>query len=140
VLLADGVLGLALLGLWIFCIFDVIMTDEALCRNLQKMWWLLIVIFLADLGAVLWLIAGRPWPQSAGRSSSAPRVGSSYPEYDRPGRFAASNPDDDEDFLRQVRERAEEQRRRFAEQQKREQEQEEQRRQRRSADDEDSQA
>jgi hypothetical protein len=33
-----------------------------------------------------------------------------YPEYDRPGRFAAGNPDDDEEFLRKCRERAEAQR------------------------------
>ena len=39
-----------------------------------------------------------------------------YPEYDRPGRFAATNPDDDEAFLRQVRERAEQQTRAAREQ------------------------
>ncbi len=38
-----------------------------------------------------------------------------YPEYDRPGRAAATSPDDDEDFLRKVRERAEEQRRAYRE-------------------------
>ena len=32
-------------------------------------------------------------------------------EYDRPGRFAASDPAADEEFLKKVRERAEEQRR-----------------------------
>ena len=35
------------------------------------------------------------------------RPTSAYPEYDRPGRFVATSPDDDEAFLRQVRERAE---------------------------------
>jgi hypothetical protein len=116
VILADGVVGLLLVGLWIFCIIDVITTDEALVRNLQKTLWLLIVILLADLGAVLWLIAGRPWPQTAGRAASTgPR--SAYPEHDRPGRFAAVSPDDDDAFLAEVRERAEQQRRRYAEQQ-----------------------
>lgn len=67
------------------------MTDDSLCRNLQKGWWLLIVLLLVDIGAVVWL-------------------------YDRPGRFAATNPDDDEEFLRRCRERAEEQRRRYQEQ------------------------
>ena len=116
VILADGVVGLLLLALWIFCIVDVITTDEVVMRNLQKPIWLLIVIFLFDLGAILWLIAGRPWEQGSRRPASSGPT-SAFPEYDRPGRFAASNPDDDEAFLRQVRERAEEQPRRYREQQ-----------------------
>ena len=36
-----------------------------------------------------------------------------FPEYDRPGRAAAVDPEKDEEFLRQVRERAEEQRKRY---------------------------
>ncbi len=38
-----------------------------------------------------------------------------FPEYDRPGRAAPAKPEDDEEFLRKVRERAEEQRRRYRE-------------------------
>ena len=56
----DGILGLALLGLWIFCILDVISTDEVLCRSLPKMIWLLLVIFLPDVGSIAWLLIGRP--------------------------------------------------------------------------------
>lgn len=111
-LFADGLLGLLLLGLWLYCLFDVITTDEALCRNLPKIVWLLIVLLLADIGSLLWLIAGRP----RAYETSTPAA---YPEYERPGRFAATNPDDDEEFLRQCRERAEEQRRTYREQQKR---------------------
>ena len=43
---------------------------------------------------------------------------SSFPEYERPGRAVAANPEDDEAFLRGVRERAEEQRRAYREQQR----------------------
>jgi len=56
----DGILGLALLGLWIFCILDVISTDDVLCRSLPKMIWLLLVIFLPDVGSIAWLLLGRP--------------------------------------------------------------------------------
>ena len=56
----DGAFGLALLGLWLYCIVDVVTTDEALIRNLPKMVWLLIVVFLPDIGSIVWLIAGRP--------------------------------------------------------------------------------
>jgi hypothetical protein len=48
------------MGLWIYCIFDVVTTDEGLCRNLPKMVWLLIVIFIPDIGSIVWLVAGRP--------------------------------------------------------------------------------
>ena len=122
----DGVLGFLLFALWVFCLFDVITTDESLVRNLQKTWWILIVLLLFDVGAVLWLVAGRPMPTKGPglpyRGNTGRQRDAAYPEYDRPGRFAATNPEDDEHFLRQVRERAEEQRRQYREMQRREQE------------------
>lgn len=80
----DGVLALALLGLWIYCIFDVVTTDEALVRNLPKFLWLMIVIFLPDIGSIVWLVAGRPERASfrIGDTSARPRYVA--PE-DRPG-------------------------------------------------------
>jgi hypothetical protein len=113
----DGLLGLVMVVLWVYCIFDVITTDESLCRNLPKGVWLLIVLLIPDIGSLMWLIAGRP--QRVAQPGGLPykgNTGQRYPEYDRPGRFAASNPDDDEAFLRQVKERAEQQRRAAKEQ------------------------
>ncbi|HKD97338.1 MAG TPA: PLDc N-terminal domain-containing protein [Micromonosporaceae bacterium] len=112
-LFIDGGLGLVLLGLWVFCLIDVITTDADRVRNLPKIVWLLIVLLLPDIGSVVWLVAGHPWEQRA----TAPRtgVGREFPEYDRPGRHVAANPEDDEAFLRQLRARAEEQRRKAAE-------------------------
>ncbi|MEV0385234.1 PLDc N-terminal domain-containing protein [Nonomuraea sp. NPDC050643] len=100
------VMGLVTLALWLYCLFDVITTPEALCRNLPKLGWLVVVVILPLLGSLLWLVAGRP--QRVPGTATQP---SAFPEYDRPGRFAATNPDDDEEFLRRCRERAEEQRR-----------------------------
>jgi hypothetical protein len=57
---AVGVVPLILLALWIYCILDVIATDDALVRNLSKVMWLLIVIFLPDIGSLAWLLLGRP--------------------------------------------------------------------------------
>jgi len=114
-LLFDGALGLVMLALWLFCLIDVITTDSASIRNLPKLAWLLIVLVLVDIGSVLWLIAGRSWDGGGLGSSGA--VGArrgrtpAYPEYDRPGRFIPTNPDDDEEFLRGLRDRAEQQRR-----------------------------
>ncbi|MEV0619091.1 PLD nuclease N-terminal domain-containing protein [Nonomuraea sp. NPDC050404] len=99
-------LGLATLVLWLYCLFDAITTPNELCRNLPKIFWVVIVLLFPLIGSVAWLVAGRPE-----RSSGAVTQPSAFPEYDRPGRFAASSPDDDEEFLRRCRERAEEQRR-----------------------------
>jgi len=119
----DGLVGLVMFALWVFCVLDVITTDESLCRNLQKSWWILIVLLLFDVGAVIWLVAGRPWPGSGrvdlpyrGNRGHGRDGLPAFPEYERPGRFAATSGDDDEDFLRRCRERAEEQRRRHREQ------------------------
>ena len=109
----DGAFGLVLLAVWLFCIIDVITTPEPQCRNLPKLAWLFIVILLSDLGSIAWLVAGRDW-SGHGQNGLAYKGNtgrSRYPEYERPGRFVASNPDDDEAFLSQLRERAEQQRR-----------------------------
>jgi hypothetical protein len=65
-------------------------------------------------------VAGHPWgPGSAGLPYNGNRGGNRsgaderFPEYDRPGRFAAANPEDDQDFLAQVKARAEQQRRSY---------------------------
>lgn len=119
-LLMDGALGLVVLGLWIFCLLDVISTDEYAIRNLSKVVWVLLVLFFPLIGSIAWLVAGRP---QAGATSSMPYKGnhghpSSFPEYERPGRAVASNPEDDEAFLRGLRERAEEQRQAYREKQR----------------------
>lgn len=111
-LFADGALGLILVGLWLFCLIDVITTDQSQMRNLPKMVWLLIVLLLPDIGSILWLVAGHEW-QPSGQSRTARGASGAFPGYDRPGRAVSVNPDDDEQFLRDVRERAELQRRRF---------------------------
>lgn len=115
-----GLIGAALFLLWVFCIIDVIMTPDSECRHLPKLVWLMLVIVLTDLGSAAWLLAGRPWPNGSpleraglfgGSGRGGTGAGSRYPEYDHPDRFQATNPDDDEAFLAQVRERAEAQRR-----------------------------
>jgi hypothetical protein len=124
VLLFDGVAGLAILALWLFCLLDAITSDAASVRNLPKMAWVVIIIFLFEIGAIAWLIAGRP----KASQRSLPYKGNTGipPEYDRPGRAAAHHPDDDAAFLNQLRARAEEQRKAAAEQAKRLREQEDQ--------------
>jgi len=116
VLLADGTLGLVMLVLWVFCVADCIISDEARVRSLPKLLWLLIVLVLPDVGSVLWLALGRPkWA-----TRSRPYKGNTGvpTKYDRPGRAVATHPDDDAAFMSHLRDRAEQQRR-SAEQQRR---------------------
>lgn len=119
-LLFDGFGGLVVLGLWIFCFVDVLITPEGLCRNLPKLAWVFIVLLLPFLGSIAWLVAGHPWDHRSreyvsDRSSSRYGASSSV-QRSRP---APTGPDDDEEFLAGLRARAEEQRRRAREQQER---------------------
>ena len=105
----NGLLGIVTLGLWIFCLVDVITTDESSCRNLPKGLRLLLVLVVPLVGSIIWLVAGRPEHVTRARGPYE-REASAFPEYDRPGRFAATSAEDDEEFLRRCRERAEAQR------------------------------
>lgn len=104
------VLFLVPLVLGIYCLVDAITSRDDEVRHLQKTWWVLLILFFPFVGSVAWLVAGRPQrgPRHHGPHQQS---ASAYPEYDRPGRFAASDPGADEEFLRKVRERAESQRR-----------------------------
>ncbi len=119
-LYGDGALFLVELCLVIYCVLNIITTPDAEVRNLPKLVWLALVLFLPLIGGIVWLVAGRP----QGPATSLPykgnrgAAGQIPPEYDRPGRAAALSPDDDETFLRGLRERADEQRR-TAEQERR---------------------
>jgi hypothetical protein len=110
----DGALGLLMLGLWIFCIIDVITTPDGDCRNLPKLVWLLIVLIVPDIGSIVWLVAGRNWNRQPANLAYKGNRGTASPSTRR-----ATNPDDDEDFLADLRARAEEQRRRAREAQQR---------------------
>ncbi len=89
----DGVVALALLVPWVFCILDVISTEEVLCRNLPKYFWLFIVIILPDIGSIAWLLLGRP-------VGAGFRLGSQVGVY-RPQKRAIG-PEDSPDFLRSM--------------------------------------
>jgi len=115
-----AIVGPIIFILWLYCLINVITSRDDEVRNLPKIAWLVIVLLFPLVGSIAWLAAGRPVSAAAPRSRwerSAP----GFPEYDRPGRAAALDPEADAEFLRKVRERAEDQRRRAKEQQRREQ-------------------
>ncbi len=63
-LIGGGVLAIAVFALWVYCILDVIATDETMMRNMAKIYWLIVVIILPTVGSLAWLLLGRP--QNAG--------------------------------------------------------------------------
>ena len=99
-------------ALWTYCLVGVISCPPNRVRNLPKLVWVLLVVLFPFVGSIAWLVAGRPTGERANRSAHE-RPQTAFPEYDRPGRAAAQDPQRDEEFLRRVRERAEEQRRRY---------------------------
>ena len=117
----DGAFGLALLGLWVYCVFDVITTDESLIRNLPKLLWVAIVLFIPDIGSIAWLVAGRPQKAAfgiAGGPSYGPRRETIHRPEDGP-RF-----DDLDGMSDVIREREERSRLRMWEEQLRRREEE----------------
>jgi hypothetical protein len=121
----DLLIGVLLFGAWIYTLIDVAQTPEREIRNLSKAAWIVIVLFFSLAGIVGWFVFGRPERRSRALAPYE-RNSPDFPEYDRPGRVAALDPEQDEEFLKQVRARAEEQRRLYAEEKKREQEKKEQ--------------
>ena len=57
---AEGIVAVALFLFWIWALLDCIATDSAMCRNLPKTAWIILVLFLPDIGALAWLLLGRP--------------------------------------------------------------------------------
>ena len=115
-LYGGGAFVLVEICLVVYCVLNIITTPEEQIRNLPKLLWLVLVLFFPIVGGVAWLVAGRP----QGPATSLPYKGNRGipPEYDRPGRATAFSPDDDEAFLRSLRERAEQQRKKAEQERK----------------------
>lgn len=121
VIKVELLLGVATFALWVFCLVDAIGAPADRIRNLPKVGWILLILFFPFIGSIAWLVAGRP-EDRVSRRSPYERETPHFPEYDRPGRAAATDPEKDDEFLRQVRERAEAQRKAYEAQRKRERE------------------
>jgi hypothetical protein len=112
--------GIVTFGLWVFALVDAIGAPTHRVRNLPKALWIVLILLFPLVGSIAWLVAGRP-EYGVARVSPYERAQPAFPEYDRPGRAAAVDPEKDAEFLRQVRARAEEQRKRYDEERKRRQ-------------------
>jgi hypothetical protein len=114
-------------GVWAYCLIDAIMTPQHEFRSLTPMSWALLITVLPVIGAIAWLLAGRPYrswriptprrlagmprlgPQEAIRRHPAGRAmepgADGQPEpWDRlvAGHPGPIGPDDDPEFLREL--------------------------------------
>jgi hypothetical protein len=87
----DGIAALLLLAFWLYCLYDVITSDESSVRNLPRLIWLFLVLVLPDIGGLAWLLLGRP-----------ARAWSPTFTYGNQARQTPRGPDDDTDFLHRV--------------------------------------
>lgn len=88
---------------WLWAIFDSITTDDGRVRNLPKWAWLLIILLFFEVGALIWVLFGRP---KAGVSRAGEQPGTQRRPFpgqspQRPQRRPRGpvGPDDDPDFL-----------------------------------------
>ena len=71
----------------VYACVECVQTDPRAVRNLPRAGWVAVILLLPVLGAAAWLLAGRPArEEKRGRSRHGP-IG----------------PDDDPDFLREIR-------------------------------------
>jgi hypothetical protein len=80
----------------LYAIIDCILTPRALTRGLPKWVWLIVLLLVPFLGAIGWLVAGRPRRETSVASGVGARIGSL-------GRSRGPvAPDDDPSFLRKL--------------------------------------
>lgn len=79
------VLGVVLaLGVWVYALSDVVRTEERATRRLPKALWVTIVLIVPVLGAVAWLVLGRPLPGAPPVGDARFGVPGFVPPEDRP--------------------------------------------------------
>lgn len=100
--------ALLAIGLVVYCLVECLQSPGRDVRTLRKATWVAVIVLVPVVGAVAWLLAGRPHrarhsnpPRSGGRDQLAPPP---------PPPTYPLGPDDDPEFLEQLR-REQEQRR-----------------------------
>jgi hypothetical protein len=90
-----GIFFVIALVFWLWAIFDAITTENDKVRNLPKVVWVFIVLLGLEVGALAWVLLGRPRKQPFAGPRSALRPRPNGPQ-------GPVGPDDDPDFLRKI--------------------------------------
>ena len=120
-LLSGALLALFMMGFWLYCLTDAILTPASEFRGMPKPAWIAVITLTLIGGAVAWLIAREPLCRPASPLASAPHSDDPGDRYFRRGRWtdaddavarhpagrarttasmAPAGPDDDPEFLR----------------------------------------
>ena len=99
-------LFLAVIGLFVYALIDLATSPSDQVRSLPRPVWLLVILVIPVLGAVAWLVLGRPAaaPGGGGNGGGGLRSWLPGPEPRGPSGYSAGPiaPDDDPDFLRRL--------------------------------------
>jgi hypothetical protein len=122
-LLSGALFALFMMGFWLYCLTDAILTPAAECRGMSKPAWIAVISVTFIGGAIAWLIVRAPAPGSSSRLTPAPHPDARDDGYFRTERWTEADdavarhpagrartagavrtvplgPDDDPDFLR----------------------------------------
>ena len=94
---------LLILGLYVYALIDLATSPSDEVRSLPRLVWLLVILVIPVLGAVAWLVLGRP-VSAPGNGGGGLRSRLPRPEPRGPSGYAAGPiaPDDDPEFLRKL--------------------------------------
>ena len=89
-LLSGALFALFMMGFWLYCLTDAMLTPAAKCRGMAKPAWIAVIAATFIGGAVAWLIVRAPAP---GRSAplTPPRPGDQGDGRFRTGRWTAAD-------------------------------------------------
>jgi peptidoglycan/LPS O-acetylase OafA/YrhL len=117
-LLSGALFALFMMGFWLYCLTDALLTPTAGCRGMSKPAWITVIALTFIGGAIAWLIVREParGPSAplrddprdgrfrAGRWTDADDAVARHPagraRVAGTGRAAPKGPDDDPQFLR----------------------------------------
>jgi hypothetical protein len=120
-LLSGALFALFMMGFWLYCLTDAILTPPGECRGMPKPAWIAVIAFTFIGGAVAWLIVREPVYSPASPLAPAPRPDDPGDRNFRGGRWTDADdavarhpagrarhsgltvprgPDDDPEFLR----------------------------------------
>src|SRR6516165_9053977 len=118
-LLSGALLALFMMGFWLYCLTDAILTPADECRGMPKPAWIVVITLTFIGGAVAWLIIREPLDRPAASRAPAPDPDNPGDHYFRSRRWTDADdavarhpagrarpstvprgPDDDPEFLR----------------------------------------
>lgn len=120
-LLSGALVALFMMGFWLYCLTDAILTPAEEFRGMSKPAWIAVITVTFIGGAVAWLIVREPLRSPAASPASAPHPDDPGDRYFRSGRWTDTDdavarhpagrartsgvmvprgPDDDPEFLR----------------------------------------